>query len=1219
MAAEPTYTVDDSTLVWRVRGNDLNGVVADLGNVTTEWVDQVGVIASALESGSPRFRDAFHNGHSGVEFIAADDDILRWPLSQFDDCLVFLAYVADSVGAKWQVALDLYQAADPQGNRNLFAHRYNSADQHAYFHAGGGGGTRAANSSTPDYSPTLTVLCFGFINGTIHYYYDGLYRENDNIVAAALDTFDRVALGGDPNAVTGAANAFDGVILEAAVFHRSSNTDGNGSGGHAALLADVERILGELATYYAEAPGPNKPVLILGEIEVTTAELNGSTYSSPTAEAHLSSQWQVTLTADGAFASPVVDVTSGTDLETHTATGLLENTGYISRVRYRDASGDWSSWSLTVGFTTDTGPNTPTVTITDSGADYVTLSATAYVAGTDGHPHASTQWQVTLAADTGFASPVRDETKFGAPELTLVTLFELNLFTNQYIARARYTDDEGNVGAWSAATSASGLVTNGQFYTPFGERALGFALRTALWDEVWADLESTWINTADPDAICLVVSRRTPDTPTNGEVDPIFWQGFVDVADQIIHTRVKFEEVGTGSAPCASGDTSPNGIICRVTEGLEDFEDFTDLSEWRVVRSGLGGWTLDTSRGAGAVGVGTPDPTGNCLAFTHFVGDTPNALILWDGAGTIAQGKWIQARMALADMNKPWDQTAWPGLFIGSQDDVDGYSLQNAHQCGLFATWCIQTHYKHGALPNLYVDQAMWRSVSTPVGPALSFHVGDGGFFEFMKGALTTTNGGAEESYVGFGSRRGFKHEHRLSFDGTWSSGKIGLAVNACGGSQNGSVTILFDHVAVCTSDVVTVTGLPDGWYVKIGASTISSANWFGNDTVPRGWPTGNAAGDPDTIDFRGHAWPYDTLYLYDQDDVLIETWDVPATAQGPAGIWGGDVYNINPGGAGVGDIGGPSARNTGTPGGTTGSGYYAYLAGGTELRLDKGDDVGGLVNLGTFAYEYEPQIFYNIVIEAVGTTIRAKVWHDGETEPAWQISVTDATYASGKPGLVALDGTVVDFDVFAAGIGGDTYPTGRNPGTPVWVNPTVPFSFDATQVVLLQWTRPPMTNGVIGGAVSYELQYRRNNGEAWTDLATVVEDEEYLWNTTTLQAHADYCVRVRCLVACEAGPYAEICSITVSEEAEEECPEDNPEEGVEPTGGFAGDCAQGLPVTHQEECDGGEAVDYPSCGDAAPGVPGSVPIEPEKADCPPEEAPPILNFDSGFDIGFEE
>lgn len=966
---------------------------------------------------------------------------------------------------------------------------------------------------------------------------------------------------------------------------------------------------------------PTKPTITIGTIGPTQVNLTSSAFSAGEGGAHQASQWQVTLLTDGGFASPVFD--SGTDavnLVAITATGLTTALDYIARVRHQEDNDQWSDWSVIAGFTTN-GVQAPTLSISSSGPDFIALSGDAFAS--DVGTHASTDWQLTLLSDPTFASPILDESNRITAELLAWTEFNLDLFANQYIARVRYVSSGGVVSEWSNTVTSS-IVVTGQFYTPFGERDIGFALRSANWDEVWADLKSTWINTTDPDAICLVVSRRTPDTPTPGEVDPIFWQGMPNVDKQIIWTRVKFDQVGLGVDPCI-GDSSPNGFICRVTEGLEEFEDFEDpaLPGWRVVKSGFRGeWSHASGRGVGLAGDPTEDATTGALQFKHIAGDVqgPNALIVWDAIGNIAQGKWMQARIKVADIASPgyWWKAAWGGLVMGLQNDTDYYSFQNVHQCGIFSTWVFQTTYKHGPLFSDFTAQQMFRSVGTIVGGTLSYHLGGYGItageqrYEYMKGALTDESplNQVEQSYLAFASRRGFDTTHRFSTEGSWTSGKVGLAVNSCIEqiAQKGPLdtTMLFDHVAITTNNEVKFTGLPDGWRIEIEADSLTRPFWFGNDQTPRRWPVGDAAVNDKTISFAGHGMPYDTLRLYDPDDNLIESWRVGDNALGEPGIWGGDVYNINIGGAGVGAIGGPSARNVGTPGGTTGSGYYAYLSGGTELRLDRGDAVGGLVNLGTFAFVYEPKIFYNIVLEVTGTTIRAKVWSGAESDDPgiWHIRVTDGTYATGAPGLVGLDGTIVDFDVFAAGIGGDPYPTGRFPGTPVWITPVVPFSVGASRLIALEWTRPQMTDGIIGGDVTYELQYRRNIGEAWTDLGTTIDPvRTFSWDTTRLDANADYCVRVRTLVACEEGPYAEICSITISEEAEEPCPEDNPEEGAQTTTGV---------------CDGGEQVTPSSCDDGADDAHVDVGLQAIQVDfqeeCPEGEQVTYAGCDGGIE-----
>lgn len=213
-----------------------------------------------------------------------------------------------------------------------------------------------------------------------------------------------------------------------------------------------------------------------------------------------------------------------------------------------------------------------------------------------------------------------------------------------------------------------------------------------------------------------------------------------------------------------------------------------------------------------------------------------------------------------------------------------------------------------------------------------------------------------------------------------------------------------------------------------------------------------------------------------------------------------------------------------------TGSGYFLYLDDGTDLRLAKGGSVAGLVQLGSFAYEHEQGVYYNLVLSANGADLKGKVWSDAEGEPAgWQIEETDAQYASGAPGQATLGSATVDFDVFAAGLGGDPYPTGRNPGTPVWLTPVVPYTVPEGDPILhLSWTQPTMASLVMGGIVRYELEFQQNGVGGWSPIRIVEDVEFYDWDTSNLVANVNYCVRVRALVGCEFGPWAELCDIFI-------------------------------------------------------------------------------------------
>lgn len=219
------------------------------------------------------------------------------------------------------------------------------------------------------------------------------------------------------------------------------------------------------------------------------------------------------------------------------------------------------------------------------------------------------------------------------------------------------------------------------------------------------------------------------------------------------------------------------------------------------------------------------------------------------------------------------------------------------------------------------------------------------------------------------------------------------------------------------------------------------------------------------------------------------------------------------------------------------GQGYFAYLYNGEYFRLAKWSPLTGLVILDEVAFVHTPSTYYNIVLEADGNTLNAKVWEgnpnippgvaDDENEPVgWMISTTDPDYAGGTPGLVALGTADVKFDVFSTGLGGSTYPLGRLPGAPTWVTPSVPFSVPENDpIVPLSWLRPYMTGDVLGGVVNYELEYKREADSEWTFL-TSTNETSYDWDLSRYPNSSSYCVRVRAYVGCEYGPWAEICGI---------------------------------------------------------------------------------------------
>lgn len=89
---------------------------------------------------------------------------------------------------------------------------------------------------------------------------------------------------------------------------------------------------------------------------------------------------------------------------------------------------------------------------------------------------------------------------------------------------------------------------------------------------------------------------------------------------------------------------------------------------------------------------------------------------------------------------------------------------------------------------------------------------------------------------------------------------------------------------------------------------------------------------------------------------------------------------------------------------GATRNGYIACLNGASgatplfELFKYTADTY---TQIATVAFSWSVGADYNVRLEAVGTTIRAKIWGALDPEPAsWDISVTDSDHASGAVGM---------------------------------------------------------------------------------------------------------------------------------------------------------------------------------------------------------------------------
>lgn len=621
---------------------------------------------------------------------------------------------------------------------------------------------------------------------------------------------------------------------------------------------------------------PAMPTITATVISQTQVNLAGTAFLSGQGGPHIATQWQVTAFADTGYATPAYDSGEGSGPVTAMPVYNLDaGVQYRARVRYleQQTEGDvWSNWSADDTFTMDVAPDQPTIALNSTAPDRASYDSSTFSSSDLDRIHDASRWQLTLAADTGFATPLEDVTvTFG--DLEYFNFAGLNLWVNQYIARVRHQDDKGGWSPWSAATSATGLVTDGQFYTAFAERPIGIDLADDIpadWDEMVDLDQSTWPLEFRADATCEVVSHRSSEDGDADTADPIFWQGFPQVGEQIVWTRLMFTEQGGGGYPCGSGVQSPTGLICRTNYGLLQTADFeNDLFDGPGERATVGEGGEPGIRFAAAPGPGwSGNPPGIGTEAIRFVGN-----LEWLTAGNRVVGEFTQVRARTMLTDEGWeaileDQSyaflaAWPELTI------NGVTGRTVRYCTLFLNW--------------FRNQLL--GLGTITGTVQEWGVSRGNWYYLKTGYNDAGNGWYSYSA---GNREGRGTIIRgLGAD----AGAVIISAERCEQYDPGWQVVDFYEWTICSANVVAFTGLPDGWYVRVVSDSHGAVGQVDGGT------------DPVYYDFLNHAWPADRLLLYNPSRELVESWDVPT------GIWGGDEYNINAGGLGVGPIGGAAVR----------------------------------------------------------------------------------------------------------------------------------------------------------------------------------------------------------------------------------------------------------------------------------------------------------------------
>jgi hypothetical protein len=200
---------------------------------------------------------------------------------------------------------------------------------------------------------------------------------------------------------------------------------------------------------------PEAPVVsVVGITETTVALIAGPYDDVDGTWTHESTQWQVRTSGGSVVADS--GYVAGAGLFAQMLAGLPDGTSLKARARFRDDSGAVSAWSDEVAFSTpqaNRAPGQPTISATIVNPAVVHLLSSSYDDPDAGDTHAASQWQVSLGSDSGFSSPILDQT-YNAASGGLLSATVYNLTPGQsYRGRVRHQDGGGLWSAWSAAAT----------------------------------------------------------------------------------------------------------------------------------------------------------------------------------------------------------------------------------------------------------------------------------------------------------------------------------------------------------------------------------------------------------------------------------------------------------------------------------------------------------------------------------------------------------------------------------------------------------------------------------------------------------------------------------------------------------------------------------------------------------------------------------------------
>lgn len=108
---------------------------------------------------------------------------------------------------------------------------------------------------------------------------------------------------------------------------------------------------------------------------------------------------------------------------------------------------------------------------------------------------------------------------------------------------------------------------------------------------------------------------------------------------------------------------------------------------------------------------------------------------------------------------------------------------------------------------------------------------------------------------------------------------------------------------------------------------------------------------------------------------------------------------------------------------------YYSLSYGGSgswSLYYFQGASQWSGIQTGVTSLTLVTDTYFWVRLGRSGTTIRARIWADGDAEPGWQLSGTNTTLTTVSPGLVFQDSSASPYtvDVFGMATAGDSAPT---------------------------------------------------------------------------------------------------------------------------------------------------------------------------------------------------